>query len=96
MWELIAYDQWRAGQVGAASKSLATAEKYAQGDAKRRIQLDKAALTLDKGDLGTLEGDGTGNPPRAPSTSASSTIERIVQGRVRRVGTCEGKGRPIA
>ncbi len=64
VWELIAYDQWRAGQVGAASKSLATAEKYAQGDAKRRIQLDKAALTLDKGDLGTLEGM-NGNPPEA-------------------------------
>lgn len=64
VWELIAYDQWRAGQVGAASKSLTTAEKYAQGDAKRRIQLDKAALTLDKGDLSTLEGM-NGNPAEA-------------------------------
>jgi Flp pilus assembly protein TadD len=64
VWELIAFDQWRAGQVGAASKSLATAEKYATGEAKRRIQLDKAALTLDKGDLATLEGM-NGNPPEA-------------------------------
>ena len=64
VWELIAYDQWRAGQVGAAAKSLTTAEKYATGDAKRRIQLDKAALDLDKGDLATLEGM-NGNPPEA-------------------------------
>lgn len=64
VWELIAYDQWRAGQVGAAAKSLTTAERYAQGEAKRRIQLDKAALTLDKSDLATLEGM-NGNPPEA-------------------------------
>ncbi|MFN0252647.1 MAG: tetratricopeptide repeat protein [Kofleriaceae bacterium] len=64
VWELIAYDQWRAGQVGAASKSLATAERYATGEAKRRIQLDKAALTLDKSDLATLEGM-NGNPAEA-------------------------------
>lgn len=61
-YELIAYDQWRAGQVGAAAKSLQQAEKYADADAKRRIAMDKAALTLNKSDLATLEGLG-GNPP---------------------------------
>lgn len=61
-YEFIAYDQWRAGQVGAAAKSLAAAEKYADADAKRRIAMDKAALSLSKNDLATLEGLG-GNPP---------------------------------
>ena len=61
-YEFIAYDQWRAGQTGAASKSLSSAEKYADADAKRRIAMDKAALSLSKGDLSTLEGLG-GNPP---------------------------------
>jgi Flp pilus assembly protein TadD len=63
-WELIALDQWRAGQVGAASRSLATAKKYATGDAERRLVVDRAALGLDKAQLGPLEGLG-GNPPEA-------------------------------
>lgn len=63
-WELVAYDQWRAGQIGAAMKSLATADKYASGDAKRRITMDRAALALGKSDLATLEGL-AGNPPEA-------------------------------
>ena len=61
-YELIAYEQWRNGQVGAAAKSLSSAEKYADNDAKRRITMDKAALTLGKGDLAALESLG-GNPP---------------------------------
>lgn len=61
-YELIAYDQWRAGQIAAASKSLTAAERYGDADAKRRIAMDKAALSLNKGDLATLEGLG-GNPP---------------------------------
>ncbi len=60
--ELIAYEQWRTGQVGAASKSLASAAQYADNDAKRRITMDKAALALGKGDLAALEALG-GNPP---------------------------------
>jgi hypothetical protein len=61
-YELIAYDQWRNGQAGAAAKSLTTAEKYVDNDAKRRITMDKAALSLVKSDLSVLEGLG-GNPP---------------------------------
>ena len=61
-YELIAYDQWRNGQAGAAAKSLTTAEKYVDNDAKRRIAMDKAALSLGKSDLSVLEGLG-GNPP---------------------------------
>lgn len=63
-YEMIAYEQWKNGQGGAAAKSLASAEKDAQGDAKRRIAMDKAALNLDKRDLGALE-QMNGNPPES-------------------------------
>ena len=63
-WESIAVEQWRAGQLGAAGRSLATAEKYASGDLKRRIVMDRAALSLGKNELGAMEGFG-GNPPEA-------------------------------
>jgi Flp pilus assembly protein TadD len=64
-WESIAYEQWRNGQVTAATKSLAASEKYANNaDIKRRIALDKAALALDKSDLAALEAMG-GNPPES-------------------------------
>ena len=43
-WESIAVEQWRTGQGGAAAGSLKTAEKYANGDAKRRINMDRTAL----------------------------------------------------
>jgi hypothetical protein len=55
VWEAIAYDQWKAGQLGAAQQSLATAEKHATGDAVRRIQNDRIALSLDKRDVRALE-----------------------------------------
>nr|MBA3538874.1 hypothetical protein [Deltaproteobacteria bacterium] len=56
--ESIAFEQWRNGQVGAAQKSLATAEKYATSspDLKRRITMDRLALSLGKNDLAALEG----------------------------------------
>ena len=63
-WESIAVEQWRGGQLGAAGKSLATAEKYASGDIKRRIVMDRAVLALGKNDLATMEGL-AGNPPEA-------------------------------
>jgi len=63
-WELIAYDQWRVGQLGAAKTSLANAARYATGDARRRITMNQAALSLDKGDLAALEAL-AGNPPEA-------------------------------
>ena len=60
-WESIAIDQWRAGQLAAAGKSLAAADKTATGELKRRITMDRAALTLGKRDLETME-DLAGNP----------------------------------
>ncbi len=65
-WESIAYEQWRNGQVGAAQKSLQSAEKYAgnTADMKKRIAMDRIALTLDKTDLQALEGL-QGTPPEA-------------------------------
>jgi hypothetical protein len=64
-WEMIAADQWRNGQSGAAAKSLANAEKLANNaDLKRRITMDKAAASLDKSDLPGLEAL-AGNPPEA-------------------------------
>ena len=63
-WEAIAVEQWRAGQAGAAGKSLTNAERYANGEQKRRLALDRAALSLGKSSLSTLEGLGA-NPPEA-------------------------------
>jgi tetratricopeptide (TPR) repeat protein len=63
-WESIAIEQWRAGQLAAAGRSLATADKYAGGEIKRRITMDRAALSLGKDDLAALEGL-AGNPPEA-------------------------------
>jgi lipopolysaccharide biosynthesis regulator YciM len=63
-WEAIAIDQWRNGQLAAAAKSLATAERYATGEIKRRIVMDRAALTLGKNHLAALENLG-GNPPES-------------------------------
>lgn len=63
-WETVAYDEWKAGNQGAALKALATAEKTASSDQKRRIDLDRTALALGKDKLGELEGM-NGNPPES-------------------------------
>jgi hypothetical protein len=63
-WEAIAIEQWRAGQLAAAGKSLTTAERYASGEIKRRIVMDRAALALGKNQLTALENLG-GNPPES-------------------------------
>jgi hypothetical protein len=64
-WETVAVEQWRSGQTSAATASLKSAEKYAVGgDAKRRLAMDRAALQLDKRDLGPLEALG-GSPPES-------------------------------
>jgi lipopolysaccharide biosynthesis regulator YciM len=63
-WEAVAFDQWRAGQTGQAQKSLTTAARSASPEQKRRLDLDRAALTLGKGDLAALEALG-GTPPEA-------------------------------
>jgi tetratricopeptide (TPR) repeat protein len=63
-WEAIAIEHWRAGQPAAAAKALATAEKYASGEIKRRIAMDRAALSLGKNDLAAME-NLAGNPPES-------------------------------
>lgn len=63
-WEMVAYDQWKAGNQGAVIKALATAEKGATPDQKRRIDLDRAALALGKDKLSELE-NMNGNPPES-------------------------------
>ena len=63
-WEMVAYDAWKSGNQSGMLKALATAEKTATGDQKRRIDLDRAAVNLSKGDLLVLEGM-NGNPPES-------------------------------
>ena len=63
-WESVAYDEWKTGSVGNALKALATAEKSANAEQKRRIDLDRAALNLGKDKLGELEAM-NGNPPES-------------------------------
>ncbi|HWU86924.1 MAG TPA: tetratricopeptide repeat protein, partial [Kofleriaceae bacterium] len=63
-WEYVAYEQWRAGQPGLAARSLQTADRSASGELKRRVVMDRAALSLGKSDLPTMESL-AGNPPEA-------------------------------
>ena len=63
-WESIAVDQWRNGQSVAAARSLTTAEKYASGEVKRRVTMDRAALSLGRQNLGAME-NLAGNPPES-------------------------------
>ena len=63
-WETAAVDAARVGQTAAAQKALATADKTATADQKRRIALDRIALSLDKTKLGELEAFG-GEPAEA-------------------------------
>lgn len=63
-YETLAYAQWKAGKTGAASKSLAQADKRGSGDIKKRVALNRAVQSLDKSDLSTLENFGS-SPPEA-------------------------------
>jgi lipopolysaccharide biosynthesis regulator YciM len=63
-WEYVAYDHWRGGRTGPASKALENAERYANDDIKRRISNNRAALDLDRGKIGMLDGL-RGSPPEA-------------------------------
>jgi tetratricopeptide (TPR) repeat protein len=63
-WESAAVDASRVGQAGIAQKDLATADKTASPDQKKRIALDRIALSLDKSKLAELESFG-GEPPEA-------------------------------
>ncbi len=63
-WELVAYDQWRAGRQAQAGKSLASALRYADGDIKRRATHNRSVLSLSRESPETFESFG-GNPPEA-------------------------------
>jgi hypothetical protein len=63
-WELVATDEWRNGATGAAQKAIATADKTATAEQKRRLTMDRAALALDKNKVDELEALG-GNPPES-------------------------------
>lgn len=63
-WEMVAQDQWRSGQWGAALKSLQSAERIATAEQKRRLTNDRAALSLGKDKINDLDGLG-GNPAEA-------------------------------
>lgn len=63
-WEMVAQEQWRGGQWGAALKSLQAAEKNASAEQKRRLTLNRAALNLSKDKVAELEAL-AGNPPEA-------------------------------
>ncbi|HTL31484.1 MAG TPA: hypothetical protein VL326_00090, partial [Kofleriaceae bacterium] len=63
-WEMAAVEDWRGGNWGQAAKDLATADKSASADQKRRLVNDRAALGLGKDKLNELEGL-AGNPAEA-------------------------------
>lgn len=63
-WEYVAHEQWRAGQWANAGKSIANAEASATAEQKRRLTLDRTALSLGKDKLNELEALG-GNPPES-------------------------------
>jgi Tfp pilus assembly protein PilF len=63
-WELVAYDQWRAGRMAQSSKSLASALRYADGDIKRRAAHNRSVLSLARESPETFEAF-AGNPPEA-------------------------------
>jgi hypothetical protein len=63
-YEMIAYDQWRAGKSGAAGSALTSAAKYAGGDVKKRVTNNRAVLDMGRGQLNVFEGLGA-QPPEA-------------------------------
>ncbi len=63
-WEMVAADEWKNGNAGAAQRALATADKTATADQKRRLAMDRAALALGRDKLGELEAL-AGNPPES-------------------------------
>ncbi|MDQ3336278.1 MAG: tetratricopeptide repeat protein [Myxococcota bacterium] len=63
-WESVAVEQYRTGNAGAAAKSLTSADKYANTETKRRLVLDRIALSLSKGSAPALEAL-NGAPPEA-------------------------------
>jgi outer membrane protein assembly factor BamD (BamD/ComL family) len=62
-YEYVAYDAWKNGKEGAAQKALTAALKYADGDAKKRIQNNRGVLDGTKS-ASTFENLGS-SPPEA-------------------------------
>ncbi len=63
-YEFVAYDHWKNGSEGKASKALGSAAKYADGDMKRRIEHNRAVLDMGTKQIKVFEGLG-GSPPEA-------------------------------
>ena len=63
-WESVAGDEWRNGNRANALRALATADKTATADQKRRLAMDRAAMALGKDKLSELEAL-AGNPPES-------------------------------
>jgi tetratricopeptide (TPR) repeat protein len=63
-YEFVAFDAWRSGKEGAASKALTSAAKYATGDADKRIRNNRAVLSMGSKQLSTFQDLG-GVPPEA-------------------------------
>jgi Tfp pilus assembly protein PilF len=62
--EFIAFDQWRAGKQTAAAQALASAAKYANADAKRRVTNNRAVLEMGRSQVSTFE-NLNGSPPES-------------------------------
>ncbi len=63
-YEFVAYDHWKNGSTSKAAKSLGSAEKYADGDMKKRIDNNSAVLNLSTKHIKLLEALGS-SPPEA-------------------------------
>ncbi len=81
-WEAVAFDQWRAGAVGASQKALQTAEKSASADQKRRLRQARRAR-------GARRSAARG----ARRSRHRLRHDRQVEGSLRRVEPREGQGR---
>jgi lipopolysaccharide biosynthesis regulator YciM len=54
-WEMVAYEQWRQGKNGPSAKSLTSAQKYAEGDLRRRVTHNRAVLDMGRDQIDTFE-----------------------------------------
>jgi hypothetical protein len=63
-WELVAFDNWRGGRNGQASKALQSASISADVNMKRRLAVNRSALAMNAGSLDELEAL-AGTPPEA-------------------------------
>ncbi|MCE9580774.1 MAG: tetratricopeptide repeat protein [Deltaproteobacteria bacterium] len=63
-WEMIAVDAIRSGRSAIAQKALSNALKYADGEMKKRVVLDRLVVSPGKDDVAVLEAMG-GSPPEA-------------------------------